>query len=1494
MKISRLLFSLGCGLALTTMLVFWAARQTHATSPARETAARLITYTYSLNGLLTQANYGGLTLTYGYDDSGNPLTQNPDLEPPGPDHTIYLPLVIRAAVNLQSARPAADPGAAAALPLVALFVVGGVGLWGGRASPARRARLHKALHLVLVLSFILPVIPARAATPDQRVPLSPLDGHALTGLDVGDPIAANSGAFAYHLPLLTLGGPFPLTWDLTYRTDNFEWLHLGAPAFWQHSLLPAMEHYGPYVHLQTFLPGELVTFEQAGSTFTLYEPMAHRFTLQVHNNFYYLQDIPGGRLYVFQQVAPTWRIEYVEDRNHNRWTYTYPDGTSPYPTQLADGLGRTLAFTWSGDQLTGVTDFAGRTLTYTWSGAQLTSVTDARGQLTTFGLDANAGLTTVTRPLGNTPYTQTYALIELNGSTELRVTSQTDAYGHVTTLAYNSTINEVTVTYPTGAEEVYQHFSNYGAPQALEDATAHTATFTQNAQGQSTGVTDRLGGTTSAAYAPESGLLNSLTNAAGETIALTTPGVTQTFTNPLDGAVRTFTFYNVNDMAFPDATTRQLVYDARGNLLQFEDEAGRVWTYTYDPHGLNTGGTLPGGGVFTNTYNADGTLASYTEADPGMGVITFSYDAYKRPSRVTYPGGAHRDFTYNLNDQLLTESDENGAVTTYAYDANGNLTRVADALGQPTLYTYDLLDRLNSVTDRTGGVTTFTYTSLNNLASTVDPTGVTTTYMYDLRGWLTAITRGSRTWTLAYDLEGQPTALTPPSGHVTTLAHNVLGLPTAIADPLGNSQGTGYDVLNRVTQQTDGNGRTTTYTYHPGGLLAGVTLPGGQAAEYVYDLNGQLATITGLGEETWQFAYTPMGRPASMTDPLGQVNTYTYDSRGRLTQADFANGALTAEATYDAASNLTGQTFSTGLALAFTYDALHRPTAMNGLALAYDFEGRVTNTVNFGTQDYGATYDAAGRLLTATYDEGTLTVTYTYSPTTGLLSGVTDSLSGATLAFQYDADGRLAGMQRSNGVDSTYTYDAAGRLIGIHDLRAGQTVLGLDYTLDESGAVAAVGMTAPLDPATVLQPAPLTLAFDGAGQITTPGYTYDALGRQTAAPGHLLYQWDGAGRLVGVEAVTLGYNALGEVITRTQGGQTTQFAYHYAFGTLAAESHAGVAERYYVYTPGGELLYAIEAASQAPVFYHFDYTGSTLALTNAAGGVSDAYAYDPYGNLLAHTGSSVQPFTFVGRHGVRQEGGLYQMGARYYDPQTTRFLSREPLWPNLGDPRQLSPYQYALGDPVNYVDPTGSSPEESELRRIENMMAVLSGVIIAAFTGLSVVVGVGVASTGAPALGVVAAVSLFAVPSAIFAYGTSPSLAQVVDNGIRSTWLIQQYQNLAQLDKTRQAEAERWKAQVAAWNAQVKAQNELAEKQRLQRNLEAEAERKAQQEADARLRGNMGFLGGGRPGEATAPVNIRPPSISDDLLDAAVRNPFLGYGTSTGKWWDSLQDSLQH
>jgi len=120
------------------------------------------------------------------------------------------------------------------------------------------------------------------------------------------------------------------------------------------------------------------------------------------------------------------------------------------------------------------------------------------------------------------------------------------------------------------------------------------------------------------------------------------------------------------------------------------------------------------------------------------------------------------------------------------------------------------------------------------------------------------------------------------------------------------------------------------------------------------------------------------------------------------------------------------------------------------------------------------------------------------------------------------------------------------------------------------------------------------------------------------------------------------------------------------------------------------LLYSIEAADNSRRDYHFDEMGNTLFVSDATTSIVASYAYTPYGKLLSNTGSIDNTVMWQGESGVLHEGnGIYYLRTRYYDSATGRFISRDPV--KSISPREVNPYQYALGNPLQFVDVTGGT-----------------------------------------------------------------------------------------------------------------------------------------------------------------------------------------------------------
>ena len=115
-----------------------------------------------------------------------------------------------------------------------------------------------------------------------------------------------------------------------------------------------------------------------------------------------------------------------------------------------------------------------------------------------------------------------------------------------------------------------------------------------------------------------------------------------------------------------------------------------------------------------------------------------------------------------------------------------------------------------------------------------------------------------------------------------------------------------------------------------------------------------------------------------------------------------------------------------------------------------------------------------------------------------------------------------------------------------------------------------------------------------------------------------------------------------------------------------------------------------------PEYHATDYLGSIRRVMSETG-VDKTYDYVPYGSLVDEFTNTPHgnEYLFQGKEMIVFEGfSLYDFGARFYNPRTLMWLTRDPLAEERPD---LSPYVFCAADPVNMVDPDG------------RMIVVLSG-----------------------------------------------------------------------------------------------------------------------------------------------------------------------------------------
>jgi RHS repeat-associated protein len=966
--------------------------------------------------------------------------------------------------------------------------------------------------------------------------------------------------------------------------------------------------------------GSQVTFDLSGSVWVPHVPRT--IATLTHN---------GNGTWTFVRKAAetvtfdsTGRLSALSDRNGYVTAVTYPTSSTQV---ITDPAGRTLTLTFTGAHITSAADSAGRTLTYTYGGSgNLTDVIDVGGGHWVFTYDTSHRMLTMRYP---------------------------KFYGDTTT---------------TPTPVVTNHYNASGWVDWQSDPLGRVTSFDYTTVPGSTKISDPKGNVTLNTYS--SGFLTSVTKGYG-----TAQAATWAFGyDPITGSP--------TEVFDPNGHVSSVYVDSNGNPTATVDALGRVTKTTYNAFNEPTSVTDPAGVTTTASYDTAGNVMSRSTpllAADGVTVLT------------------NQTTTYNYG----------GTTPVYA----GDVTSIVDPLGKTWTYRYD--------------------TYGDPVSTTAPPTpenasGNKTTYAYDTaRGWLTSTVAPKG------NLSGAN-----PSDYTTTIGHDLYGRVTSTKDPLWSSatpllhQATQhYDANGNLDSSVDANGNGTSYTYDAAGQLLTVTRPDTTTLRNDYWADGSLHNQYDGANQATTYAYDALGRLTSTTDPLVRVTTYTYDPAGTLLSKKDPGGSCPSSActtrTYDAANQLTGITYSDGTTpnvSGLQYDADGRRTRMTdgtGTSVwAYDSLGRLTTSTNGASSSLGYTYDIANRPTGLAYPGGTQNVTRSYDDA-GRLSSVTDWSSRAT-SFTYDANSNLVGTTYPNGTSVASSVDRTDAMMGSTLTGPGPTTLAsLTYTRDGAGQLASqsgTGLSQPSESygyngleqlSTVNGSAALaydhadnltqlrgaTQAYDVASELTssTPSggsataYGYDTRGNRTSmtapASSAVPYGYDQANRLTNFNsgAATYAYDGNGMRASKTVAGVGTAFTWDVS-GGLPLAVKAGTTS--YVYGPGGLPLEQVASDGTTQWLFH-DQLGSTRALTDSSGAVVGTWAYDPYGKVVASSGTATTPFGFTGEWTDAETGFVY-LRARYYDPATGQFLSRDPLAAITG-----SAYGYVFGDPLNGIDPSG-------------------------------------------------------------------------------------------------------------------------------------------------------------------------------------------------------------
>ncbi|MBX7233672.1 MAG: hypothetical protein K1X65_04755 [Caldilineales bacterium] len=748
----------------------------------------------------------------------------------------------------------------------------------------------------------------------------------------------------------------------------------------------------------------------------------------------------------------------------------------------------------------------------------------------------------------------------------------------------------------------------------------------------------------------------------------------------------------------PAYATASYVYNERDQLESVSGPDGAATDPTYNLLGQKTQMVDPDLGTWEYRYDAMGNL--FKQRDARKQAICFYYDGHNRLKGKTYHS--------NIDDlEALTCSGAYAVSFYYDDTASGN-----KGLGRRT------------------GFVVYSGGAVSNTAA----------WVYDQRGRVTSETRKveaagvlqATTSSWAYDSADRVTAMTYPDGESVSTSYTDQGLPRTLGGYVSN---TTYDVAGRALVRTLGANLRSESVYYAWGAANGQgrlkqTKAGTVSSpttllmlSYTYDAVGNVKTIIDGNNASQQqcFSYDGLNRLAQ---------GYTGNA-GCTTYAGAGNGPFEEQYTYFANGNL-------------DHKKVVQPTYQDDLYL-YDapVSGCATGTLatkphavrQAGSNTYS--YDCNGNMVTRSGQS------LAYDAENHLIS-----VSGSAVAsFVYDGDGLRVKSTFGSG-DSASIAGFSGKHFEVNsvyresfdDLAAQnwQVITGTWQLLDGGYRQSNTTHTNTFTYYNLVQNQPQVVQWKATYTSGTQAGLYfyaSAAAASDAERGNSYRVWQDASYVYIYEAVN---NSAGTYKMRfnaaNAAGQTHSYQATYnpqngkiqvwrdggylgswtdstplttgnylslrttTSNVLFDEVMVGKVKKYY-YQGGAracpEPCRRVAMRDGTSVYYLFgDHLGSTNVTTDNGSALVARLLYKPFGQVRYNTNNQKTDYRYTGQWWASGGGatlGLYDYGARWYDPSLARFIQADTIVPEPGNPQSLNRYSYVLNNALKYTDPTGHS-----------------------------------------------------------------------------------------------------------------------------------------------------------------------------------------------------------
>ncbi|MCE9687211.1 glycohydrolase toxin TNT-related protein [Shewanella sp. AS16] len=754
---------------------------------------------------------------------------------------------------------------------------------------------------------------------------------------------------------------------------------------------------------------------------------------------------------------------------------------------------------------------------------------------------------------------------------------------------------------------------------------------------------------------------------------------------------------------YRDAERLSLSTDSRGQCWRYyHDEQNRLikkvapdgasWQYQWNDQGKKVAEIDPLGATTRFEFNRRGQLSHIIAADAG--VTQFHYNALGQRSGIIDAEGQEWRREYTSAGLLKAEISPDGARVRYEYNSLNQLSCITAADGSSTHFAWDTEGQLLARRAPTG-LTRYSYDELGRLNGLVDAAGLVTEYRRNEAGQLI----GQRQYpqdapeqvleqSFDYDSAGRLISKTNALGQERQWQYDGLRQPTKQWQPDGSSLGYQYDSERNLTAIMRSDGARYQLDYDD--RERPVKLQGfdGRVQQYEYDANGKVVGLEDGSQRQIRVVRDALGRVIEQKALcLGAANRqlssqhFHYDKLGRLLRANngqrklrfghHANGRVKSlwqdnwhiEHKYDAAGRKTATLLPDGSQLDYRYNDQGQVSQLGLnqqpiLLRRFDNAGRESEREYASGMVMSQQFDAFNRLSGQQWQHGSELHErhYHYSALHQLLT-VEDTRQGK-VNYQYDSLDQLVSKRHETDPSQNehHSWDSFGNPVG-DDIQLQQDklqrYLGRHYSYDDSGNQLSVKMASGQQ----------KREFNGLNQLVSLSngtdisrYEYDALGRRSAkitAAGRIDYLWDG-NQLI---------------------GEHSQDAFSWYL--YEPDNGDGRGNRPLALLRNGELF-----------FYQLDQLGTPLALVDKENNIVWQANYSVFGQASVSINEIANPLRFQGQY-YDEESGLHYNHFRYYDPQSGRFISQDPI----GLLGGINHYQYAPNH-INWVDPLGLSCKE--------------------------------------------------------------------------------------------------------------------------------------------------------------------------------------------------------